>query len=113
MGSVLRRPGPGRRRDHCGAGAQVAQGFGALAGERGDAVGADQPVEQGRGASRSVSWLGSACSVGCGPGQDRTWPAGLDDLFAARCSQHMSLPTSHSPFLSRPDEIAAHIQELL
>ena len=45
--------------------------------------------------------------------QDRTWPAGLDRLFAARCSRQTSLPTSHSPFLSRPEEIAAHIQELL
>lgn len=45
--------------------------------------------------------------------EDRTWPAGLDDLFATRCSQRTSLPTSHSPFLSRPGEITTHIRGLL
>jgi pimeloyl-ACP methyl ester carboxylesterase len=44
---------------------------------------------------------------------DRTWPTGLDRLFAARCSRQRFLPTSHSPFLSRPEEMAAQVQELL
>jgi hypothetical protein len=45
--------------------------------------------------------------------RDRTWPAGLDHLFASRCSHRTTLPTSHSPYLSCPAELAAHIGELL
>ncbi len=37
--------------------------------------------------------------------QDRTWPAALPPIFAARCTRTVRMPTSHSPFLSRPDEI--------
>lgn len=37
---------------------------------------------------------------------DRTWPVGLPELFAARCARTTDIDTGHSPFLSRPDEVA-------
>ncbi len=38
--------------------------------------------------------------------EDRAIPAPLRALFAGRCSRAESWPTSHSPHLSRPDDVA-------
>jgi hypothetical protein len=39
--------------------------------------------------------------------EDRAIPVGAKRAFAQRCSEVVELPTSHSPFLSRPGDVAA------
>lgn len=37
--------------------------------------------------------------------QDNTWPVELDSFFASRCTSVESVPTGHSPFISRPRDV--------
>jgi pimeloyl-ACP methyl ester carboxylesterase len=45
--------------------------------------------------------------------EDRTWPASLPPMFAARCTETVTLSTSHSPYLSHPGEVAALVHRYI
>ena len=45
--------------------------------------------------------------------RDNAIPPAVQEMLAARCGTVLRLDTSHSPFLSRPDDVAALIQEAL
>lgn len=45
--------------------------------------------------------------------EDRSTSLALQRAHAARATQSVELPTSHHPFLSRPDLVADHVQKIL
>ncbi len=63
------------------------------------------------GVTRSVAWREKpATYIVCT--DDRAIPVALQRSAAARAGDVLEMPTSHSPFLSRPDELAALLMEL-
>ena len=59
------------------------------------------------GVTRAVAWREKpATYIVCT--DDRAIPVALQRSGAARAGEVLEMPTSHSPFLSRPDELARH-----
>jgi pimeloyl-ACP methyl ester carboxylesterase len=63
------------------------------------------------GIPRNVAWREKPSTyIVCT--DDRAVPVGLQRASAARVDQVLEMPTSHSPFLSRPEELARMLAEL-
>jgi pimeloyl-ACP methyl ester carboxylesterase len=63
------------------------------------------------GTPNAVAWRGKPCTyVVCT--DDRALPVALQRSSAARVGNTIEIPTSHSPFLSRPDLVTAMLARL-
>jgi pimeloyl-ACP methyl ester carboxylesterase len=70
-----------------------------------------QSVAAFSGSPRAIAWRDKpATYVVCS--DDRGLPAALQRSAAKRCATSVEWPTSHSPFLSRPDLVAELLIDL-